>query len=164
MTFREDLLQQALERVAANAHKGPEGAAESTWFAKSACLEFSPKLPLFLYGFGEDRFLETALSSTWAALPILNEQQRAFPGQDVQKIYAEAFGAGTLGSGQGGAAGFAWNEAWSSFESTLYGLPAAPRQGPTMKSLLAQIERLSLGLTFEQDGLRAKARVQRVRR
>jgi hypothetical protein len=33
-----------------------------------------------------------------------------------------------------------------------------------MKSLLAQIERLALGITFEQDGLRAKARLQRVRR
>ncbi len=164
VTFREDLLKQALERVAANAQKGAEGSAQSTWFAGSACLEFSPRLPLFLYGFGEDGFLETALASTWAALPILNELQRAFPGQDAQQIYAESFGAGTLGSGQGGGAGFAWNEKWSSFESTLYGLPAAPRQGPTMKSLLAQIERLALGITFEQDGLRAKARLQRVRR
>ena len=169
-TLREDLLQRALERIAL-ASSAPDGAGgtpgaptgnpSGVWFAGSACLEFTPRLPLFLFDFAEQHFMESALANSWSALPILNELERAFPDRDPQELYAQAFGAGSLASGPDGGAAYAWNAQWSSFESTQYGLPAAPRQGPTLKDVLASIERLALGITFEQDGLRARARLER---
>ncbi len=163
VSLREDKLQQTLDGVLER-RTGAQSATPMDWFGGSACLEFSPRLPLFLFGLGDEGFSEATVTRHYASLPILNELRREFPDQDPQRLYAEAFGAGTLASGVDGGAGFVWNETWGTFESKSHGSPAAPRQGPSLRSLFASIERIRLGLTFEHDGVRAKARLVRLPR
>jgi hypothetical protein len=46
-------------------------------------------------------------------------------------------------------------------ESTVFGSPAQPKEGTTTRSLLTGILRGNFGLTFENDGLRARAALDR---
>ena len=46
-------------------------------------------------------------------------------------------------------------------ESTVYGSPADPRKGPDGIAALTGLLRANLGLTYENDGLRARGEVER---
>jgi hypothetical protein len=46
-------------------------------------------------------------------------------------------------------------------ESTLFGSPASPKAVPHIDSLLAGFKAIEAGITFEQQGLRAKAQLDR---
>jgi hypothetical protein len=46
-------------------------------------------------------------------------------------------------------------------ESTTFGHPAEPKDGPETPPVLASLLAAHFGLTFVEDGLRAKAKVER---
>jgi hypothetical protein len=46
-------------------------------------------------------------------------------------------------------------------ESTLYGSPGQPKDGPEMTSAMQQFESANFGLTFEEQGLRARIELGR---
>jgi hypothetical protein len=60
-----------------------------------------------------------------------------------------------------GGGQYVWNEHWKTMESTVYGSPAEPRTGPVGPDLLRSIERGNFGLTFEEQGLRARVELAR---
>ena len=51
---------------------------------------------------------------------------------------------------------YRWNEAWQTMESSVYGHPLAPRDGPVYAPIVERVRSLDAGLTFEDDGLRAQ--------
>lgn len=95
---------------------------------------------------------------SWSNLPILNEWKHRYPEQDPLKIYERFFHA-RLVDPAGGQ--YVWNEQWQTMESTVYGSPAQPRKGPTEIAALKGLLRANLGVTFEDEGLRAKVDVDR---
>jgi hypothetical protein len=56
---------------------------------------------------------------------------------------------------------FAWNEAMQTMEATDYGCPAAPKEGPKFPAALERVLRGEFGLTFEGEGLRVRAELER---
>ena len=108
-----------------------------------------------------DQFQLAMQQRSWSNLPILNEWKRRYPDQDPQKIYAHFFHA-KLVDPAGGE--YAWNEKWQTMESSIYGSPAEPKKGPPGISALTGLIRANFGVTFENDGLRARAEVQSSRR
>ena len=61
-----------------------------------------------------------------------------------------------------GGGKYQWNEKYQSYESTIFGLPARPKRPDVLQtSPLAHLKQISLGLTFEDDGLRARTEIIR---
>ena len=51
-----------------------------------------------------------------------------------------------------GGGQYVWNEEWQTMESTVYGCPAAPQEGPLAAPVLQSIKSGNFGLTFEDKG------------
>ena len=58
-----------------------------------------------------------------------------------------------------GGGTYAWSEKWHTMESTVFGHPGEPKSGPA--SLLSKVTGGNLGVTFENQGLSAKAVIDR---
>jgi len=93
-----------------------------------------------------------------ANLPLLNAWKRQSPDHDPQTIYRKYWHA-RLVCPSGGE--YVWNQTFQADESTAYGHPAEPKDGPGMPETLDGITAGNFGLTFEQDGLHARAELQR---
>ena len=60
-----------------------------------------------------------------------------------------------------GGGSYVWNEQWQTIESTAYGHPGEPKDGPDWPEALRKILFGNFGVTFENDGLRARAVLDR---
>ena len=105
-----------------------------------------------------DEFRPAQQRLAWSNLPILNEWKRRYPAQDPVKLH-EQFWHTTLVCPGGGH--YVWNEQWQTMESTVYGHPAQPKPGPESILPVANITSANFGLTFENQGLSAKAVLER---
>jgi hypothetical protein len=56
-----------------------------------------------------------------------------------------------------GGGTYRWNATWHTMESSVYGYPGSPLHGSTVPPVLRDLLEISMGLTFEEDGLRARA-------
>jgi hypothetical protein len=125
------------------------------WPGRHLCLAIDGKLLPVL-----ERVASTLTGShplreaSFSNLPILNEWRRLEPDQDPVDVHERIWKRRLLCPGGGR---YVWNEAWRTMESTVYGHPGEPRPGPTLPGALAHIARAAAGLTFEDDGLRARA-------
>ncbi len=106
----------------------------------------------------EDEYRAANQQKSWDNLPILNEWRRRFPAEDPVKLHERLWQAKLLCPG-GGAYG--WSEEFQTMESAAYGHPGKPRAGPDVPLPLAGISAAAFGLTFEKDGLRARAEIER---
>lgn len=94
----------------------------------------------------------------WASLPILNEWRRLYPGEDPVVLHERLWHRRLVCPGGGE---YRWNDKWQTMESTVYGHPAEPRIGPTVAAGLRDLTSGDFGLTFEEQGLRARAELTR---
>ncbi len=94
----------------------------------------------------------------WGNLPILNQWRRMMPGESPVAAHERLWQA-RLVDPAGGE--YVWNEAWQTMESSVYGHPGQPRRGPDRPTPLAAVTQVQMGLTFEHDGLRVRAEVDR---
>lgn len=92
----------------------------------------------------------------WNNLPILNEWKRLYPDQDPVKLHEQLWGTKLLCPGGGH---YVWNAEWGTMESTVFGHPGQPRTGST--KALSDILSARLGVSFENQGLSAKAVLER---
>jgi len=93
----------------------------------------------------------------WNNLPILNEWRRLYPDKDPVKLHEELWGAKLICPGGGN---YVWNDKWHTMESTALGHPGEPKSGASA-SPLEQLIGANLGVTFENQGLSAKAVIDR---
>jgi hypothetical protein len=95
---------------------------------------------------------------SWGNLPILNEWKRRYPNEDPVKLHAKFWQTELICPGGGK---YVWNEKWQTMESTVYGHPGEPKEGTKSAAVLNSIERGDFGVTFEEQGLRAKVILKR---
>ena len=91
--------------------------------------------------------------SSWHNIPILNEYHRLFAGQDPVALYERAWGT-HLVCPAGGK--YVWNEQLRTMESTVTGCPEDPKKLPKHDLVMNRFSFGNLGLTFENNGLRAR--------
>jgi hypothetical protein len=94
----------------------------------------------------------------WGNLPILNEWKRRYPDQDPVGLHEQYWHTRLVCPGGGQ---YVWNDQWQTMESTVYGCPAAPKAGPVAAPELQSIKYGNFGVTFEQQGLRARVSLDR---
>jgi len=155
VTLSQDVLFRALDRQAAQKDGAPIDAG---WLGSNAGLRFTREGLALVRGMGRGELRAEAQRRAWSNLPILNQWHRMFPGKDPGAVQRTLFGTMLVDPGAGT---YAWNEKFSTMESSVYGSPGDPRDGPDLPGIMDEIESGDFGLTFEDGGLRARGEVQR---
>jgi hypothetical protein len=94
----------------------------------------------------------------WGNLAILNEWKRLYPTEDPVKLHEILWQTRLVCPGGGQ---YAWNDEWKTMESTVYGHPGRPKDGPGAPEAVARFKTGNFGLTFENQGLRARLEITR---
>jgi hypothetical protein len=175
VTLNEAVLKRAIDRRIARkagdkksssntADYATKQAAKSApplpWLGDNLCLQVDRKMfdmlgsPSFSVLEGPDLLSDTAMQlRSWSNLPILNEWKRLFPKEDPVKVHERLWHITLICPGGGK---YVWNDQWHTMESTVYGHPGQPKAGPKAAPLLDQFQSANFGLTFEEQGLRAR--------
>jgi len=156
LTLDEPLLKRALDRQAAR----PNGelATDAPWLGTNLCFKADQQILHAFQALMAESFTSKQQRLSWDNLPILNEWKRLYPDRDPVKLHEQLWHARLL-CPEGGS--YVWNEKWQTMESTVFGHPAEPKKGSERGGLLARLQSVDLGLTFEHQGLSAKAVLQR---
>jgi len=106
---------------------------------------------------GEGRTVRDQMRGlSWLNIPILNEWRRMFEGEDAVVMHQQITGMRLVCSGGGK---YVWNDKWKTYESTAFGHPGEPKNGPDDIYPFPGWTRGSFGVTFEDEGIRARAAI-----
>lgn len=157
VSLREDTLQRAIRRQIAIRKAKADGKSVEretpSWIGENMCLQVNSKaLEALAMMFADDQRSRTQ-DLAWANLPILNEWKRRYPDQNPLEFHERFWGTRLVCPGEGQ---YVWNEEWRTMESTVLGHPGESKGSPPFPPGLAQLAFGNFGLTFEQDGLRAR--------
>ena len=158
LSMSEEIIRRAIDRrvarAAARAADEPTAAErEAPWVGQHVGVRFDVPGALAKLVEQTDGWHSAMREASWANLPILNTWRARFPDRNPVQVH-EAWFARRLVCPSGGT--YRWNAAWQTMESTIYGHPGAPRQGPKLPPVASRLGLVRLGLTFEDDGLRAR--------
>ncbi|MCE9606670.1 MAG: hypothetical protein K8U03_17410 [Planctomycetia bacterium] len=166
----EKLIQDVLARKGVRDAK-PEGAAKpqakgdpkasaasATWLGENLCLEMTNLALQVFAGLSAREYQNNLQRLAWDNLPILNEMHRLYPQQDPIELHERLWGVRLTCPGGGK---YVWNDTWQTMESTLYGHPGEPKLGSGAPPQLSDFSRVRFGLTFEEQGLRARGELTR---
>ena len=163
VTVNEALLKRSIDRQLAReesqkkGEKQPENA--HPWLGENMAFMVEKKLVQLAAAMAEGtRHPSQMQAASWDNLPILNEWKRRYPKEDPVKLQAKFWQADLVCPGGGK---YVWNEKWQTMESTVYGHPGEPKDGPSMLPIYQSFDRGDFGITFEEQGLRAKVMLTR---
>lgn len=111
-----------------------------------------------------DEVGEALRRDSWRNLPILNEWRRLHPELDPVALHERVFGE-RLACPGGGT--YVWNEEWHTLESSVFGHPGLPKDGPRRPKAWEGLAGARFALEFESasargpDGLRVRAELTR---
>ncbi len=159
VTLNEDLLKRAIDRELARTKKDASPVAPAqAWLGQSVAAQLSRDgIDMFDALGGQELVAELRARSN-ANIEILNEWKRLFPKDDPVKVHERWWGTRLI-CPAGGT--YSWNEKEGTMESSVLGHPGNPKAFDDAMGKLRQIDSARFGLTFEQDGLRARAEVTR---
>jgi len=157
IALREDVLRHAIDRSivarAAKADGKPAAPRNNAWTGKQVGVHVDKELLRLLSDLAGDDYQNKMQEICWGNLPILNEWKRRYPDQDPLRLHQRLWQARLVCPGGGN---YVWDPAWQTYTSTVYGQPAAPKQGPAIPPLLQTFRSGDFGLKFEDRGLRAR--------
>jgi hypothetical protein len=156
LTLSESVLKRALDRQ--HAQLADKQTPKSDWLGSNVCFKVDQSFVPILESLFRDQFRPVQQRLAWNNLPILNEWHRRYPQQDPIKLHEQLWDTTLLCPGGGR---FVWNDQWQTMESTVYGHPGQPKTGPNKIQPLGNVLSANLGLTFENQGLSAKAVLER---
>jgi len=162
LTLNEELLKRAIDRQTArrtakkDGKESPKTALD--WIGDNMCFQIDRRfLDVFQPLFAEN-YRHMMQARAWGNLPILNEWKRRYSGKDPVKVHEEFWHRRLVCPGGGE---YRWNTEWQTMESTLYGHPGEPKPGPALPAALRDGELGNFGITFEENGLRARVELHR---
>ena len=160
LTLSEPVLKHALDRQQDQLDSKHVAATNPVpWLGSNLCFRINQSFVPALQSLFREEFRPAQQRLSWNNIPILNEWKRRYPDQDPVKLH-EQFWQTKLVCPGGGQ--YVWNEQWQTMESTVYGHPAQPKKGPENILPVANITSANLGVTFENQGLSAKAVLERI--
>jgi hypothetical protein len=161
VTFNQAMLQAYIDRQNARGTGiGTAIAARRTWplLGEHMALHADRDGLAILNRLSTNDYQSQMQLRSWANVPILNEWRRHYPDRDPLELY-ERYWQARLECPGGGD--YVWNEEWQTMESTVFGHPAQPKPGPDLVPWLSEFADVNFGLTFELNGLRARAVIDR---
>lgn len=160
ITPNEEVLKRAIDRQLARTTSDSPPAAEAAqpWLGENIALQADRDAAQAQFALNGAQYVRQLQTLSWRNLPILNEWKRRFPDHDPVKLH-ERFWQARLVCAGGGE--YVWNEQYQTMESTVFGSPATPKQANVAPAPLEQLRRANFGLTFEEQGLRARVELER---
>ena len=160
VTLNEKLLRRAIDRQLAR-EQSPRplaGEGPAAWLGSNVALRADRRAWELFSRLNRDDYQRAMQLRAWSNLPILNEWRRRYPDQDPAAVHQRVWKIGLLCPGGGR---YVWNEKFQTMESTVYGHPGEPKLGPAAPPALMDFARAAFGLTFENQGLRARVSLER---
>ena len=161
IAWNQDVLKRAIERLVKRRRLNKAGLPVANdgqpWLGTSVGFQFDKKFVDMISLFAGDEARQALQALSWGNLPILNEWRRRWPDRDPVKMHEEFWHMRLVCPGGGD---YVWNDEWQTMESTVYGHPGQPKRGPANVAL-ADVVGGNFGLTFEDQGLRARAVIDR---
>jgi tetratricopeptide (TPR) repeat protein len=163
VTLNEELLKRAIDRRLDKDKRTAAEKASLPYLGKNLCLQADHKLFDLLHSkiyliSPRNTFYEPMYARSWSNLPILNEWKQLFPNEDPVVVHERLWHTKLVCPGGGK---YVWNDEWKTMESTAYGHPGQPKDGPWASAAMLPFENANFGLTFEDNGLRAKMELTR---
>jgi hypothetical protein len=167
ITLNETVVKNSLQRQVArmkekekpDAEKKTEAALNSKpWLGKNLVLSVDKKLIDLAMNASSRERQSNIQSLAWSNLPILNEWHRLYPDRDPVAVHEQVWKTKLVCPGGGK---YVWNDSWQTLESTVFGHPGEPKDGPVITPGMLGLEHADFGLTFEEQGLRARAVLER---
>ena len=162
LTLDESLLKRSLDRQEDRSKKEDKSNVWKRpgvpWIGDNLNVQIDASLLSYLEQPLHEIYQHSMQVLCWNNILILNEWKRRYPERNPAEVH-QTFWQRKLVCPGGGQ--YRWNESWQTMESTVYGHPGKPKEGPTWPASLAELEHGNFGLTFEDDGLRAKIQIRR---
>ena len=136
----------------------PPAKDVKAWLGSNVGLRVDHKILEVANAMGRDEYRREMQARCWGNLPILNQWKRLYPDRDPVQVHQQLWGAELVCPGGGK---YVWNEKYRTLESTVYGHPGEPKDGPPAPPVLSDFATGDFGLTFENHGLRARAVLER---
>jgi hypothetical protein len=162
ITLNEQILHRSIDRWLAQEKAQAEGKPlpkeVRPWLGSNVALRVDHKILEVVNALMRDKYQEAMQVKCWANLPILNEWKRLYPDRDPVQVHKEVWGVELVCPGGGK---YVWNDKYRTMESSVYGHPGEPKEGPAAPPVLSSFQSADFGLTFEHQGLRARAALER---
>lgn len=159
LTLSEKTLKRTLERRAAKAKdSAPSEAQDEAWLGECMALRMREGALTLMQAVLDVSIGPVMQQRSCGNLPILNEWHRRFGGADPVAFHEQTWGTRLICPAGGQ---YVWNEEFQTMESTVCGHPAAPKIPAGLPDAWQRISTADFGVTFEEDGLRARARITR---
>lgn len=153
VSLREDLIKQSIDQK-----EDEEVQEKHKWLGGSMGFQVNGKSISTLQSLTGENLVQTLQSRSWSNLHILNEWRREKSQQDAVGFHKAKWH--TILTCPGGGT-YQWNKKFQTYESTVFGCPAKPGKPENTQAFFSDLEHLSFGITFEDDGLRARTRILR---
>ncbi|MEM1448669.1 MAG: hypothetical protein AAF957_13645 [Planctomycetota bacterium] len=145
LSFSSRVIEGAIDRANARA-AGDEVAGAEPWIGRSTALRIGGAFRDAAASEMVDLAVRDRLRArSWSNLAILNEWRR-LGARDPLAVYEARWGARLVCPGGGE---YVWNDAAGTMESTVYGHPATPKDGPLLPPAIEALRQLDFGLEFE---------------
>lgn len=172
----EPLLKRYLDRVLVRRERGELGRREPPaaddqpaapgakpgsappWLGDNLCLHVDRKAIQMLVVARDSGYRRTLEERSWSNLPILNEWHRRYSQRDPVEVHEQVWATRLTCPGGGK---YIWNDEWQTMESTVFGHPGQPKPQATLPDVWSDLLGANFGITFENQGLRARAEVER---
>ncbi|MEI6569394.1 MAG: hypothetical protein WCR20_22135, partial [Verrucomicrobiota bacterium] len=166
LTLSEPLIKRAVERYAASTQPASQPASQPAatqlarlpWQGNNLAVHIERSFAAILQQSQRRPLMNHLQGLAWANLPILNELKRLNPQADAVTLYTELWHTSLLDPAGGR---YVWNAQDQTYESSTLGHPTAPKTLVAEPAYLRDFTAADFGLTFEPNGLRAKALLHR---
>lgn len=162
VTLSEAMLKRALDRGVArrspDAEKKPLTQPKRPMLGESFCIQADNSLLKLIEAGVAPEYQRAMQNRAWNNLAILNEWKQRYSEQDPVTLHQQFWQRRLLCPGGGE---YRWNEEWQTMESTVYGHPGEPKKGPSLPTSLRELAFGNFGITFEENGLRARVELER---
>ena len=160
ITLDEAVLRRSIDRRVAERKRRQDKEPATDlldWPGKSISFVADKQIISFFDAISRDHVTREFRTRSFGNLPILNEWRHL--GHEDALAFHEATWHAELMCPGGGE--YRWNEEFQTYESTVFGHPGEPQSPKISAFLLKEFQRASFGLTFENDGLRAKGELMK---
>jgi hypothetical protein len=162
VSVNEDVVKRSVDRrIAASQPATQPATTTRPWLGESLAAQVDRRYLDVLSLSLRENYGQEMQRRSWDNLPILNEWKRRFPDQDPVAFHQQHWYTKLACPGGGE---YVWNDQWQTMESTVYGSPANPKAGPKAPPLVDLFDFLNMGVSFEEQGLRARAVLDHAKR
>jgi hypothetical protein len=157
VSFHEGLIQRAIDRGSLRADNKETGGRH-VWLGKNLSARASEKAWPVIEMLAHENYGRYLQMQSWDHLPILTEWHNR--GGDVsESAFHQQYWHTDLTCPGGG--GYVWSEEFRTMRSAVFGHPGRPERPGETPTPLTRMKDVQMGITFEEDGLRAKTVIER---